>query len=728
MRNGSRSVAAARHGDGVLCRCRRCVLLKDCLNLHVAVRHGEFIVGDDHAAADDLPLLKPVAGVGRGGQGDLRANHSCGRACGAAAVSVNTDGDGVGGGWNNAVFPQCLDPGISVHSVGISHLVLRAANLPHPELLICGSGEAAGGQNVICSFLDGYGFHAAAAAVAIKGDGTVSKRRTPAHSDLCICAGKVVVVLRIADEIIAGRQVLNLRAATRCIAAVVCHTVFHLVGHAGDSAVASALGGRCDTGQAVRRFLRDFADAPRCGHGLRAAVRPFAGPGCNTNGVIARVCSGVAGDVHRGGIITRYGCSMLGAIVGVGSGDADAGLGRIGGHGRRILLKDCLDLHIAVRHEKPVAGDYKSCRRFDLPLPEAIAGVGHGGQGNLRAGYGFCMRGRSRSAALCGDSDGILGRCVFGYRNRQLLCIAAPAVFRLNGEGCGSLCRGLSADPAGILIQLQTVGQSAAADAPCDGRSAVGCQGLAVRLTHLAVRQGIRGDGHGMTARIIKQCRQLIHIRRNIIAQCIELAIAAKPHKVAAGISVGAGQAVAAGRGKALAGFHNDLDSIRAAAQFAAAKVKGDGFQAVSAQSVRVQDFQDRAEIKGIRRFVETPVADRAVPTVRTTLRVIVRSILPPRTYIAPVFDISVVFVQYLVPFVALRVAAYRLARARIRASCGRRAQRIFHAAGSIVFSKNQPCGIQVVPAYRMRHRIVCHKQAVFIFVLLCILLCGCHR
>ena len=348
----------------------------------------------------------------------------------------------------------------------------------------------------------------------------------------------MVVVLRIANEVIAGRQVLNLRAATRCIAAVACHTVFHRCIHTGDSAVASALGGRCDTGQAVRRFLRDFADAPRCGHGLRAAVRPFAGSGCDANGVIARVCSSVAGDVHRGGIITRYGCSMLGAIVGVGSGDADAGLGRIGGHGRRILLKDCLDLHIAVRHEKPVAGDYKSCRRFDLPLPEAIAGVGHGGQGDLRAGYGFCMRSRSRSAALCGDSDGILGRCVLGYRNRQLLRIAAGTVFRLDGKGSGFFCSRRAADPASIPIQLQTVGQSAAADAPYDGRGAVGRQGLAVRLAHLAVRQGGCGDGHGIGARIIKLCCQTGYIRRNVITRCVELAIAAKPHKVAAGISI----------------------------------------------------------------------------------------------------------------------------------------------------------------------------------------------
>ena len=485
----------------------------------------------------------------------------------------------------------------------------------------------------------------------------------------------MVVVLRIADEVIAGRQVLNLRAAARCIAAVACHTVFHLVGHAGDFAVASTLGGGGDTGQAVRRFLRGFADAPHCGHGLRAAVRPSAGSGCDANGVIARVCSGVAGDVHRGRIITRYGCGMLGAIVGVGSGDADAGLGRIGGHGRHILLKDCLDLHAFVRHGELIVLDGHAAV-YDLPLPEAIAGVGHGGQGDLRAGYGFCMRGRSRSAALCGDSDGILGRCVFGYRNRQLLCIAAPAVFRLNGEGGSSLCRGLSADPAGILIQLQTVGQSAAADAPCDGRSAVGCQGLAVRLTHLAVRQGIRGDGHGMTARIIKQCHQLIHIRRNIIARCVELAVAATPLKVAAGISIRAGQAIGGRRGKALTVFYDDLNILGAAAQLAATKVEGNGFQPVSAQGFRVQDLKDRTETDaraGPRSIPVAPVAGGIVPATRTVHQQRTISILPPRMHLTTVFDISIVLVQYPVPFVALGRAASGIARACTITSRGRR-------------------------------------------------------
>ena len=108
------------------------------------------------------------------------------------------------------------------------------------------------------------------------------------------------------------------------------------------------------------------------------------------------------------------------------------------------------------------------------------------------------------------------GRRVFGYRNRQLLRIAARAVGSLDGEGGASRCGRRAADFAGVLVQAQAVGQSAD-NAPCDGRSAGGNQGLAVRLAHLAVRQGGRGDGHTMAAGS-KLCRQLGYIRRNVIA------------------------------------------------------------------------------------------------------------------------------------------------------------------------------------------------------------------
>ena len=175
------------------------------------------------------------------------------------------------------------------------------------------------------------------------------------------------------------------------------------------------------------------------------------------------------------------------------------------------------------------------------------------------------------------------GRRVFGYRNRQLLRIAARAVGSLDGEFGGSLRSGRAADLAGGFVQRQVGREIATVNAPCDGRSAVGGQGLAVRLAHLAIRQGVRGDGHAMAAGS-KLRRQLGYIRRNVISRFVELAIAAKPLKVVVGISVGAGQAVGRRRGKALAAFHNDLNILRAITQLAAAKIEGNGFQPVRAQ------------------------------------------------------------------------------------------------------------------------------------------------
>ena len=104
----------------------------------------------------------------------------------------------------------------------------------------------------------------------------------------------------------------------------------------------------------------------------------------------------------------------------------------------------------------------------------------------------------------------------------------------------------------------------------------------------------------------------------------VELAIAAKPLEVAAGISVGAGQTVGRRRGKALAGFHNDLDSIRASSKFSAAKVKGNGLQSVRTQCVRVQDFKDGAETEereGERSIGAGIFAGQIVPAANHTVR-----------------------------------------------------------------------------------------------------------
>ena len=350
-----------------------------------------------------------VALVGRSGQGDRRTGRSGGRGCGASAVSVITDGDGVGGGGNNAVFPQRLDLCVPAHGIGIAYLVLRSANLPSLELLIGGSGEAALGQDVICPCLDGHGIHVAAAAACVEGDCPIRKRRALSHRDRRIGAGKVVVILRIADEVIASGQVINLRAAARRIASFACHTVFHLISHAADFAVAAAHGGGRDTDQAVRSFPRGFADAPRCGHGIGAAIHPFAGLGCDANGVIARVRAGVACDVHCGGIITVHGRDMLGAIVSIGSDDADAGFGGIGRRRRCVLLEDSLDLHVAVRHEELVVLDGHAAAH-DLPLLEVVALVGRSGQGDRRTGRSGGRGCGADAVSVIGDGDGVLDR------------------------------------------------------------------------------------------------------------------------------------------------------------------------------------------------------------------------------------------------------------------------------------------------------------------------------
>ena len=597
MRGGSRSVAVRFHGDGKLGGCRGCILLEDGLDRNIGVRHGELVVLDGHAAADDLPLLEVVALFGHGGQGDLRAGRSGGRSCGTSAVSVIADGDGVGGGGNNAVLPQCFDLNIPVHGVGISHLVLCAADLPSLELLIGGSGEAAGGQDVNCPCLDGHGIHAAAATACVEGDCAIRKRHSLTHRDHSIGAGKVVVILRIADEVIAGRQVLNLDTGAGGVDSFALCTVFHRCIHASDFSVAAAHGGGRDTDQAVRRFLRGFADAPRCGHGLSAAVRPFAGLGCDANGVIARVRGGVAGDAHCGGIIAVHGCGMLGAIVGVGSGDADAGLGGIGGrfrlkyrlhlnislghyelvacychaaaddlplievialvwcggqsdlrasrslckrcgscavavrfHGdgklggcrRRVLLEDGLDLHVALRHGELVVGDYKPCRRYDLPLLEAVVLFGRCGQGDFRTSHGLVRRCGSRSVAVRADDLHVVQPVCSDCRRSLVSCV----VSRDHGMFCSrvivaAIRRGETIDGAGLRHAV-------------DGHrlDAGGCLSRFSRVAHgEGVRAGISIDvildGVALTVLQTLQHRRLRVRSHHIAAHSAELLLLA---------------------------------------------------------------------------------------------------------------------------------------------------------------------------------------------------------
>ena len=291
--------------------------------------------------------------------------------------------------------------------------------------------------------------------------------------------------------------------------------------------------------------------------------------------------------------------------------------------------------------------------------------------------------------------------CVADCRNRRAgqIFVVIPALEGV--PGARHICRECCTHAVGVFGDIAVV-----------DRAAVCVQGY--------------GIGRGCPLH-----RQFRHISRNAVAGFVGFAIAVKPHEVAACISVRAGQAVGRRGGKRAAVFHNDLNILGAAAQLAAAKVKGNDLQSVRTQCARVQDFKDGAETevdvpkrgRGV-----IPEAGRVVPTVRPERLGGRRSILSPRIHFIPVLDISAVLVQHRVPFVALGHAAFGIARTGKVTSHRRCAQGIVHAAAGIIFAENQTFVIQATPANRMRYGIVRHKQAVGIFVLLCILLGGCRR
>ena len=87
------------------------------------------------------------------------------------------------------------------------------------------------------------------------------------------------------------------------------------------------------------------------------------------------------------------------------------------------------------------------------------------------------------------------GRRVFGYRNRQLLRIAARAVGSLDGEGRSAHRSGRAADLAGARVQSQVGRKIAAVNAPCDGRGTLRGKPLTVGRADRAAGQGLGGDG-----------------------------------------------------------------------------------------------------------------------------------------------------------------------------------------------------------------------------------------
>ena len=217
--------------------------------------------------------------------------------------------------------------------------------------------------------------------------------------------------------------------------------------------------------------------------------------------------------------------------------------------------------------------------------------------------------------------------CTADCRNRRAgqIFVVIPALERVAGIGHIVGCRKRCTHAVGIFSDIAVVDR------------AIVC---------------VQGYGIGRGCPLHCQC---CHISRNTGTGRVELAVAAKPHEVAACISVRAGQTAGHGSGKCAAVFHDDLNSLGAAAQLAAVQVKGNGLHPVRAQCVRVQDFKDGAETevdvpkrgRGV-----IPGAGRVVPTVRPERLGGRRSILSPRIHFIPVLDISAVLVQYPVPFI----------------------------------------------------------------------------
>ena len=269
----------------------------------------------------------------------------------------------------------------------------------------------------------------------------------------------------------------------------------------------------------------------------------------------------------------------------------------------------------------------------------------------------FVRGGNFCTVILCNGCNltsavGIKGYCVLiDFPLRPILFITCF---------CTADCRNRRAGQIFVVIpaleRVACIGHIARCRECC--AHAVGVSGDIAAVDGAAV--GVQCDGIGRDCPLHCQC---CHISRNAVTGGVEFTVAAKPHKETSCIPVRAGQTVGRRRGKLAAGFHDDLNILGAAAQLAAAKIKGNGFQPVSAQRAGVQDIKHGAETEeraGIHSMEVAPVAGRIEPANRTVrLRTTFKSVLPPRKHPIPVFDISVLLVQYPVPFVALGRAAF---------------------------------------------------------------------
>ena len=326
-----------------------------------------------------------------------------------------------------------------------------------------------------------------------------------------------------------------------------------------------------------------------------------------------------------------------------------------GGDIRAVVLRNRSDLAAAV-------GIKGYCVLIDFPLCRDSHILGGHGRGNFPVpadkGISFsCRVGRSGNWCAVILRYGNIRFAVFGLDcDGILIDFPLRPIFLVARFGVAD-CRNRRAGQIFVVIPaLEGVPSARHICRECCTH-AVGVFGDIAVVDRAAVC--VQGYGIGRGCPLHRQFR---HISRNAVAGFVGFAIAVKPHKVTACISGRAGHAVGRRGGKCAAVFHDDVNSIGAAAQLAAAKVEGNGFQPVSAQRAGVRDFKDGAEAEGlVRGIVAGPETGRTLPPANRTerRRNSYSSILSTRKHLPPVFDISVVLIQYLIPFVAFGRAAF---------------------------------------------------------------------
>ena len=244
-----------------------------------------------------------------------------------------------------------------------------------------------------------------------------------------------------------------------------------------------------------------------------------------------------------------------------------------------------------------------------IPALEGVPGARH-----------ICRECCTHAVGVSGDIAVVDRAAVCVQRDGVGICFPLRPIFLVARFGVAD-CRNRRAGQIFVVIpaleRVACIGHIVGCRECC--AHAVGVFGDIAAVDRTAAR--IQGYGVGRGCPLYRQGR---HISRNTVAGFVGIAIAVKPHKVAACISVRAGQTAGRRRGKLAAVFHDDLNILGAAAQLAAVQVKGNGLHPVRAQCVRVQDFKDGAETdvrSGARNIVVVPEAGRIAPANRTIPR-----------------------------------------------------------------------------------------------------------